>query len=60
ALIAAKLIAVAALNRQESRGGHYRTDHPNENPALAQRSYLTLSKAETMIEAYMAQMEEAA
>ncbi|MEM1038903.1 MAG: L-aspartate oxidase [Pseudomonadota bacterium] len=60
ALIAAKLIAVAALNREESRGGHYRTDYPNENPALAQRSYLTLAKAETMIAAYMAQMEEAA
>lgn len=27
-LLAARLIAQAALNRRESRGGHYRADHP--------------------------------
>lgn len=37
-----KIIAAAALKREESRGGHFRTDFPDENPALAKRSYITL------------------
>ena len=37
-LAAARLIAGAALLRQESRGGHFRLDFPAANPALAQRS----------------------
>ena len=32
ALVAARLVAEAALNRNESRGGHYRTDHPGQAP----------------------------
>jgi len=39
-LIASRVIACAALAREESRGGHYRDDFPSENPA-AQSSYLT-------------------
>jgi len=45
ALITAKLIAVSALRREESRGGHYRLDYPDEVPALAKRSFLTLKEA---------------
>jgi len=45
ALITAKMIAVSALIRKESRGGHYRTDYPDEVPQLAHRSFLTLNKA---------------
>lgn len=41
ALITAKMIAVSALLRKESRGGHYRTDFPDEIPEFAQRSFLT-------------------
>jgi L-aspartate oxidase len=41
----ATLIAAAALLRQESRGGHFRTDFPQDNPALARRSRLTLAQA---------------
>ncbi|OHC47743.1 MAG: L-aspartate oxidase [Rhodobacteraceae bacterium GWF1_65_7] len=43
-LAAARLIAGAALLRQESRGGHFRLDFPAANPALAQRSRLTLDQ----------------
>jgi L-aspartate oxidase len=45
ALITAKMIAVSALMRLESRGGHFRSDLPNENPELAKRSFMTLTKA---------------
>lgn len=38
------MIAVAALRREESRGGHYRTDFPDPLPA-ATRSTITLSDA---------------
>ena len=31
----ARLVAEAALAREESRGGHFRADHPAEDPALA-------------------------
>jgi L-aspartate oxidase len=41
----ATLIAAAALLRQESRGAHCRSDFPAANPALAQRSRLTLAEA---------------
>src|SRR6185437_8915026 len=37
----AKLIATAALVRQESRGGHYRTDYPATG-ADAKRTFMTL------------------
>ncbi len=45
------MISVAALKRQESRGAHTRTDFPAHDPALAQRSFLTLDEAvETALE----------
>lgn len=42
---AALLIAAAAYNRRESRGGHFRTDYPQADPKQAQRSSLTLDEA---------------
>ncbi len=45
ALITSKMIAVSALLRKESRGGHYRTDFPDEIAELAQRSFITWSAA---------------
>jgi L-aspartate oxidase len=44
----AKLVAVAALRRRESRGGHYRTDVPC-TAAGARRTFLTLGDAETIM-----------
>ncbi|WP_220338370.1 L-aspartate oxidase [Wenzhouxiangella sediminis] len=44
ALVAARLIALAALKRRESRGAHFRTDYP-EPAAEARSSRLTLEDA---------------
>ena len=44
---AAKLVTTAALMRHESRGGHYRTDFPNTDPA-GRRTFLTLADAERL------------
>lgn len=40
----ASLIVDAALMRTESRGGHYRTDYPDTNPAYACRKPLPFEK----------------
>jgi L-aspartate oxidase len=42
---AALMIAAAALKREESRGGHYRSDFPRTDPKQAARTYLTLDDA---------------
>jgi L-aspartate oxidase len=42
---AALLIAAAALQRTESRGGHYRSDCPNSDPQQARRTFITLDQA---------------
>ncbi|HLZ65308.1 MAG TPA: L-aspartate oxidase [Aliidongia sp.] len=43
--LAALMMAVAALDRTESRGGHTRTDHPKAVEALARRRPLTAAEA---------------
>ena len=44
ALLAARLIAQAALDRRESRGGHYRSDHP-ATAAEARHARIRLNQA---------------
>jgi L-aspartate oxidase len=41
----ALLVATSAWARRESRGAHYRSDDPAENPALAHRTMTTLVAA---------------
>ena len=42
-LVAARLVAAPACARHESRGGHYRADHPHTGP-VAERTLLTLDE----------------
>lgn len=44
----ALLIAAAAWARTESRGGHFRTDFPDADPAFARRTCTTLGAAEAV------------
>ena len=45
----AKLIAVGAYLREESRGGHYRSDFPEPVDAWEHRTYLTLEEADRVV-----------
>jgi L-aspartate oxidase len=45
AALAGLMIAVAALHREESRGGHFREDAPHADPAWARRVRWTMDDA---------------
>jgi L-aspartate oxidase len=47
-LDSALLVTVAAHRRQESRGGHWRTDYPVASPAFAHRTFITLDEAKAL------------
>jgi len=46
----ALLVAASAWTRRESRGAHFRSDHPADVPALAQRTMTTLAAAREVAE----------
>ncbi|QND52479.1 L-aspartate oxidase [Phyllobacterium sp. 628] len=52
-LATAKLVAVSALRREESRGGHFRTDYPEKRPDWQHRTFLSLDDAQTYVDAMM-------
>jgi L-aspartate oxidase len=47
---AARLIAAAAWQRQESRGGHFRSDFPQASEAWKHRTFLTLDDAQAIFD----------
>jgi L-aspartate oxidase len=52
-LATAKLVAVSALQREESRGGHFRIDFPEKRSEWQHRTFLTLSDAEASLDEMM-------
>jgi L-aspartate oxidase len=50
-MTAGKVVAAAALLRTESRGGHWRSDHPETDPAQARRSFLTMRQVDEVVRA---------
>lgn len=46
--LAARLVTASALLRTESRGGHYRADFPEADPAQAHRSFITVAEVEAL------------
>ena len=47
-LATARLVAAAGLKREESRGGHFRDDFPNEREEWKHRTFMTLDEARTI------------
>ena len=45
-LCSAKFITTAAIKREESRGSHFRADHPQSKSEFKKRSYLTNIKVD--------------
>ncbi|MDP2148826.1 MAG: L-aspartate oxidase [Parvibaculum sp.] len=48
-----RMIAVSALMRRESRGGHCRSDYPQAVKALQKRSFVTLKETEAVVASLM-------
>ncbi len=55
----AKLVIIGALTRQESRGGHFRSDFPQTTP-LSKRSFSTLKQAENLAQTFPATTKQIA
>lgn len=49
-LTSAKFVVAGALRREESRGGHFRSDKPDTRPERQHRTYLTLAEADAVVD----------
>jgi L-aspartate oxidase len=58
ALTASKLMAVAAFLRQESRGGHRRSDFPDVENDWKKRTFITLAQADEVIDKILGNPDE--
>ena len=47
-VLAARFIAMSALMRKESRGAHFRSDHPNSKSLFAHRTFINLKTLEML------------
>jgi len=52
-LVAARIIVVAALQRCESRGAHFRSDFPAAKTKMAERSFFTLKQINELSNAHL-------
>ncbi len=59
-IVAATLIIAGALAREESRGGHFRSDFPHPDPLFARRTRLTLAQAEAIVSSARPAAQQAA
>jgi succinate dehydrogenase/fumarate reductase flavoprotein subunit len=56
--ISARMVATGALARTESRGGHYRRDFPDRDPAWQRRTFMTLAEAKRGEQRFVTQGRE--
>jgi L-aspartate oxidase len=49
--LVARLVAVSALQRTESRGGHCRSDHPKAEKRWQKRTFVTLKEIDALTSA---------
>lgn len=48
----ALIVAASAWSRRESRGGHFRSDYPNEDEAQQKRTMTTLAQAKSIAQSF--------